>query len=533
MKRLGIMLLVGTLALLAMPGIGHAEDKGDITDRWMAGKRTAWVLQGGKKPGSVSAVECTATGDPAANVNLDCDDPYPNNEPDIEADPADPLHMIASSNDYGTCCDEFYTTFDAGKTWTTGNMSNEGPTVIGSDPVTVFDVKHGTAIHTSLNFTANAKYACAGDFVASISEDGGLTWLAPVVIMQGMGCDIAPTQLFNDKPWIVVDNNPASPHFGTAYATWTLFVSHKGAYASSAIYEAHSTDGGYTWSTPQAISGRNGNLCTYQEDGVFDGSCDEDQFSVPTVAPGGTVYVAFQNSQNQALWERHEQFDDQYLVVKSSDGGRTWSTPRFVVGLEDGTRDYPLNVDDRQTLSGYQVRVNSAGNIVADPNDGTLYLTFADNRAGTHDVNHPVTNANVYLMTSTNGGSSWSGPMLAKSSPTDQWFPWAEVNPTNGDVGIVYNDRSTSNPAVYDATFSVWNGGGFSTSVVSTASSHPKRSEFFQADVPNCEQCATFHGDYINVSYGSDGKANLTWTDMRDFDPDADAYQQFIYFARR
>ena len=533
MKRLGIVMLVGTLALLAIPGIGHAEDEGDLADRWLAGKRTAWALQGGKQPGSISAVECTATGNPAANVNLDCDDPFPNNEPDIEVDPADPLHMIASSNDYGTCCDEFYTTFDGGKTWVTGNMSNEGPTVIGSDPVTVFDVKHGTAIHTSLNFKANANYACHGDLVASVSTDGGVKWQSPSVVYNGRGCDNAPTQYFADKEWIVVDNNPSSPYYGTAYLTWTVFVSHKLNYASSPIFEATSTDGGFTWSTPKVISGTNRALCTLQEDGIDNGACDESTFSVPTVGPNGTVYVAFQNWQNEALNEPRELYDDQYLVVRSADRGRTWSKPRFVVGLEDGTRDYPINVDERQTLSGYQVRVNSAGNIVADPNNGTLSLVFSDNRAGTHDVNHPVTNTNVYLMRSTNGGTSWSGPTVVNGSTTDQWFPWVDVNPVNGEVGIVYNDRLASNPALYNATFSRWNGGGFSTSVVSTAPSHPNRAVAFQADVPSCELCSTFHGDYIGLSYGTDGTANLAWTDMRDFDQEEGAYLQFIYFARR
>ncbi len=66
-----------------------------------------------------------------------------------------------------------------------------------------------------------------------------------------------------------------------------------------------------------------------------------------------------------------EEFDNQYLVVKSTNGGTTWSSPSFAVGLEDGSRDYPLNVDGRQTLTNYQVRVNSAGNIVASPVDGS------------------------------------------------------------------------------------------------------------------------------------------------------------------
>ena len=79
-----------------------------------------------KQHGPHSDYECTATSG-GANTNLDCDDPFPNNEPDIEVDPANSQHMVASSNDYGSCCDQYYTTFDGGLTWSTGNMSIEQP----------------------------------------------------------------------------------------------------------------------------------------------------------------------------------------------------------------------------------------------------------------------------------------------------------------------------------------------------------------------------------------------------------------------
>jgi hypothetical protein len=200
------------------------------------------------------------------------------------------------------------------------------------------------------------------------------------------------------------------------------------------------------------------------------------------------------------------------------------------VGLEDGSRDYPLNVDDRQTLSGYQVRVNSAGNIVADPtSNGRLYLTFSDNRNGTHDSDTPVTNTDVFLMTSVNGGANWSGPVQVDSSASDQWFPWVEVNPVDGTVGVVYNDRSVADPEVYGAALREIGG---SKLTVSTADSHPTESVFFQAGAEGCEECATFHGDYIALAYGSDGAANVAWTDMRDFDEGLGGYLQFIYFAR-
>ncbi len=490
-----------------------------------------------KQHGSHSQLECVASGT-GPNLNLDCDDPVPNNEPDIEVNPANPLHMIASSNDYGSCCDQFYTTFDGGQSWSTGNMSRSNPGVTGSDPVTVFDRKHGVAIHSSLNYNlqhAAGTQACDGDLVVSISNDGGLVWAPPVVVDHGVGCDLSKTQLFNDKEWIVTDNNPVSPWYGRTYVTWSKFKSQSGAYISSAIWESHSDNGGQTWSTPKAISGSNPALCTFQIAGPA-GECDQNQFSVPTIGPDGTVYVAFENEQNQALWESPGRSDDQYLLVRSTNGGQTFSSPTHIVGLEDGSNDYPINVNGRQTLSGYQLRVNSAGNIVASPTSGALYLVFSDNRNGVHDSANPVTNTDVFLMVSTNGGASWTGPILVDAGAGDQWFPWVEVDPTTGRIGIIYHDRGSSNGPTYSTAFAEGTPGGLVKTTVSTAASHPTESLFFKAGVTGCQACATFHGDYIAVAYGSDGVANLTWTDMRDFVPSGPfgtGYSQFIYFARR
>lgn len=203
----------------------------------MAGKRTVTVDVAGydKQHGPHSQFECIAESG-GENTNLDCDEPFPNNEPDIEVDPVDPDHMVASSNDYGSCCDQFYTSKDGGATWTTGNMSRKTPQVNGSDPVTVFDSKHGTVIHTSLNYSLQLPTgeACRGDVVASVSTDGGITWLPPVVVDSGFGCDLSVSQTFNDKEWVVTDNSPSSQFYGRTYLTWTKFVSASGAYVSSA-----------------------------------------------------------------------------------------------------------------------------------------------------------------------------------------------------------------------------------------------------------------------------------------------------------
>jgi hypothetical protein len=532
--RFGVLALVSAAFAFALAGTVRAEEP--KPDSGMAGKRSAAVDVAGfdKQHGPHFDFECSVASS-GANTNLDCDDPFPNNEPNIVVDPADPNHAVASSNDYGSCCDQYYTTLNGGSTWSTGNMSIEKPLKIGSDPVTAFDRKHGTTIHASLSFAIQpglgSKGGCDGDVVASPSRDGGVTWDKVAIVDDGVGCDLGKSEVFDDKEWIVADNYPSSPHYGRVYLTWTGFEFASAAYLRSPIRMSSSDDGGYTWSPAKEISGSTGSLCTFQASGPA-GECDENQFSVPTIGPDGTVYVAFQNEQNRALWEPGEVFDDQYLIVKSTDGGATWSSPGFVVGLEDGSRDYPINVRDRQTLTGYQLRVNSAGNIVAAPS-GRLYLVFADNRNGAHDSANPVTNVDVFVMASADGGTTWTAPSLVDSGAGDQWFPWVDVDPTNGTIGVLYHDRGASNGPLYNTALAEGTPGSFVKTTLSTAPSNPTNSIFFKAGVPGCEKCATFHGDYIGLSYSSTGVAYATWTDMREFRAAAGGFAQSIVFAKK
>ena len=72
-----------------------------------------------------------------------------------------------------------------------------------------------------------------------------------------------------------------------------------------------------------------------------------------------------------------------------------------------------------------------------------------------------------------------------------------------------------------------------SKTIVNTAPSHPTQSRFFRAQVAGCMDCATFHGDYIGLAYGPNGKANMVWTDMRDPSDVPGLFSQFIYYAQK
>jgi hypothetical protein len=529
---------LATLAMLAL-GIGGGRAVAGSTQKraglGMAGKisvtrdMAALKMAARTRPRDPGVINCTVNSSRNTNVNLDCDDPgypgnaiFPNNEEHIVVDPTDANHMIASSNDYSSCCDQWYTTFDGGYTWTTGDISKESDlgSGFGSDPVTAIDPKHGTAIHASLNIHVDdvTGAICNPDVVASISTDGGITWDPsgdPVIVYPGSGCEDAGPFVFNDKEWIVTDTNPASTLYGRTYMTWSRFYEIDGVYQESPIWSSFSDDGGYTWSAAKEISG-SAPTCTFQTSGL-PLECDEDQFSVPTVGPDGTVTVSFQNEQNDATWETGETIENQYFVVQSHNGGITWSPPVHVVDLEDGSTDYPINVDGRQTLTGFQTRVNSAGNVVADPGSGRLYLVFADNRNGSHDVPNPQTNTDVFLMTSTDG-TTWAGPYQVTTGLSDEWFPWADVDPLTHKLGIVYHGRDAGNNATYSTYLALTNGNGhYTVKRVSDKTSRARQSLFFRAGegAPNCHHCAVFIGDYISLDFGPDGSANVSWTDMR------------------
>jgi hypothetical protein len=307
------------------------------------------------------------------------------------------------------------------------------------------------------------------------------------IIANGSGSDAAAQQSFLDKEWMTVDNNPSSPHFGNIYVTFTAFRIENGAFDEAPILFVKSEDGGRTWTAPVEISGRHPAYCTFQDDpddtadargprsdeGTAEGpddpfACDQDQFSIPEVAPNGDLFVHFHNEQNLAAYELPQHYDSQIMIVKSTDGGDTFAgeaptaanqtgcvrqptsapgtpapgfpnpciVPIHVVNLEDSydqtthgpdtaIPDYPINVDGRTTLTGHQFRVISAGNIsvgvspAGAPAPYRVWVTFADNFAGvrpgpgesaeTNPGLVPITNTNVYYAYSDDGGTTWVG----------------------------------------------------------------------------------------------------------------------------
>jgi hypothetical protein len=140
-------------------------------------------------------------------------------------------------------------------------------------------------------------------------------------------------------------------------------------------------------------------------------------------------------------------------------------------------------------------------------------VVWTDNRDGQHDVANPVTDTNVFMSTSTDGGATWSGVMRVTSGPTDKWFPW--VTARSGSVAVAYQEETTTGKYVTRLARSSDAGATWSQETVSTAQSDADHSVWFQAGAADCPTCSRFIGDYIGADIDTLGRVHVLWTDMR------------------
>jgi hypothetical protein len=474
------------------------------------------------------------------------------NETAIAINPVNPQNIVASANDYmrgDGNCGAYYST-DGGRTWggttapllfvrgssltpATGNAREYWQA--GGDTQVTFDSK-GTAYLQCQVFNRGAGVTQDPDTSSGVlifrSANGGASWDFPGRV--ALSTFDNTNTILEDKPFFAIDNRVGSPYQDRIYITWTSFQADGTGY----INEVSSSDGGEHWTTRKVISG-NSALCnlTYGLP-TPSGSCNENQFSDPFVGPDGTLYVAYDNYNNAVSGSDNR---NQVLMVKSTDGGATFSAPIKVTdyydlpdcltytGSDPGracvvnkgatktsvfrATNYPSGAVDPKNPSHVVVNVGSYINRNSKESTGCTPAGFS----GATGINlftgtgTSACNNQILQSESTNGGATFNGtttdprsmPIVGSQEKlADEFWQWTGIT-SSGRVVVGYYDRQYGNDDTSGAS-------DYSVSV----NGHSQRITTVSSPPPT-EFGGSFYGDY-NVLSVVGNRAWVTWTDDRN-----------------
>ncbi len=445
----------------------------------------------------------------------------PQNEQNIVIDPADPRHLVTSSNEYRYNAHVAYVSRDRGASWTnvvlpgwtrdTGGSGVFGLVDSCGDPVLAFS-PDGTRLYYAglvCNFDKSPRQI-SGVAVAA-STDGGLHWAAPVMVGYGASSDF-----FQDKEWIGVGAD------GTVHLTWTRFYQgpRGQGYLRSPIVMASSGNGGKSWSSVKEVS---------------DAAHPYNQGSQVGVAPDGTLYVAYEGATPASGYNQSA-----LIVARSVDGGRSFANSE-VARVFDDLDCYPIQrpgAQNRQTLSFMQFRINSFPSMAIDRGNGRIAIVWADNEGagscGSGGTSFSGITSNQVKLVTSGDGIAWSAPRRITSGAADKVYPSVGANagrivvgfytreysplptPTDRRCGIAELDSASgavvlpTDPARRDAPVCMdW-------AVRSSGDDFASQTRMSrESSNPDLLFAGSFIGDYTGTAVDADGRAVTAWTDSR------------------
>ena len=417
------------------------------------------------------------------------------NESSIAVNPKNPMNLIGSAVDYRASSSAWvYYSMDGGRTWKNINLGKPPKMTTSSNDPSVAFSRDGTGYLVYGAFGDRSKASPENGVFFARTTDGGVTWAKHIPVIQHLG-EQTPDSTFEDKYYIWADNSPTSPYVDRLYIPWKRVINRD---SSTQIVNVYSTDKGSTWSMPVPVSDR---VPGISEDTTFGQS-----FPLTVTGPEGEVYTVWNFGPKSSIG-----------FAKSMDGGTTFTSPRLIQTYRSFGKVKVLDEGVRHTVKG-GVRAEAYPSMTCDltngPRRGWLYLSWSADSI-----------PNVYFSRSTDKGESWSKPIMVHSTETnDQFWHWIAIDPTNGDLGIMYLDsRDDPNNIITNCYVSYSRDGGDTWM--------DRRASEAQSDLRNNPfRNNVFAGDYSGCAM-YDGIIYPSWVDMRNAGTtkiDNDAYTAIV-----
>ncbi len=347
-------------------------------------------------------------------------------EPQVAVNPANSQNIVAAwqqdrwSNGGAHGLVAGYS-FDGGADWaeTPLPFSNCAPGGVNynraSDPWVAIG-PDGTAYANAISFE---RVDNRNAVVAATSSDGGKTWgnVRSVVAYETNG-----GQFSTDKNSITA--NPVKA--GVAYSTWDTIITptdnpddhpHSAAYMGPAFF-SRTLDGGRSWSAPQTI------FPSAQRDQTIGNIILVDPRKGGNTLFDVTDWITQPNSASNT--------QETAAIVKSTDGGLTWSAPVVIAQMQT------VGVHDPNT--GQLIRVgDGVPSAAIDPKSGQLYVVW-EQASNFKRGNAKTGDDQVVISTSVDGGSTWSTPRVVNTfTGLPAFTPTVAVN-SDGTVAVTYYD---------------------------------------------------------------------------------------------
>jgi hypothetical protein len=256
---------------------------------------------------------------------------------------------------------------------------------------------------------------------------GKAAWMQPVRVSK------QSSATFADKEQIWADNAASSSFFGNVYVCWANFTGS----GAAPLVVATSRDGGATWAQQHVTPAHNVSPKHWGQSGC----------TIRTDSRG-VVYVFYEEFQNPAKVGLPP--TGTHFLVKSSDGGATWTKPMALYTVVDPC--FALNFDGSGLRCVEDGLAGARNDLAAAPSvsiangaptgvgaTDQIVVAWADGRDG-------LNNEDVMFSSSTGGGNpgTWTTPRRIQTGPNDRGLYVAPaISPTGGDVWVVYNAFTT------------------------------------------------------------------------------------------